>query len=485
MEELNRANTSSKSDPSPNDQKTYRLSPLAVSAAFYQRLLDQYPALACKDRKGLAYRRIAQYVLFNNSFQDEDTDLTILPYTTVAALVGVHPRSHAFCALRWMDDFSRDVFPLNPSDYRYVEEKARTVEPVIADDIAQSLSAESQRIKPAKDCVWLDTGASVSRRNRRERQEEYETGLQSYAASISKDHPAFELASYLQQTSQGALKRVQRRNWPAVIEAVGQMPPSTSKSYCEGLLIALQGHPNMFYAPSEYSPRINAIGVSIHQLPSPIRKIALAGGVEFDLRSAQLAIVARQWGIDPLYYFLKGDRSIWGELANHVQLPVSEYKPMFKRTVYATIFGMSKGNLHADLENKIGKQAADLFFKHPLILALLKARQQSRKWVWQEGYALDAWYHPISLPGKRAKSLEIYSVLSQAVQSYELRLMLAAFKVIQRKPQVYLLSWLHDGIVIEFGNKTKQAGEQQQILRAVKKEAKALCIPTELEINKL
>ena len=435
-----------------------------------------------------------QYVLFS-TFMDEETGRLILPYQTVATLVNVNAHSHGFSASKWLDTFSVEVMPLDVSQYAYAEGQARTITPQIAPDILDALRAERTRDDDGGK-VWFDTGIPVSRRNLKANRDEYEQYLLSLSLDINSCHPAHPLIQYLLRQPQDTLQKVLNQNWPLVKEAVYALPmdsPRQQKTrlWCERVADNLETFRHIYYTDSLKTPRIFAAGANIHQLPRALRRLAFAGETECDLRACQLAVVARLWDIPELQEFLDSGESIWSELLAWVGMPPT-CKPIIKRTVYSIVFCMGRKNLTTQLANGdtqdagIGTDAAQRFFRHPLMNSLLKARGRQQKAVWEADGCKDAWGNWIKASWDVArKKKDVPSVLACSVQSYELRIMMSILPILESEPQVSLLSWLHDGCTIHFGNITKQARQEERMQAAVRREADMLGMATWLEVEHL
>lgn len=489
----------------PDSDRVYRLQPLAVSRSFYERLLELYPSLSDDHPQGRAYRGLLQYILFS-TFRDKKTNRTLVPYTTVASLVGVSPHQRGFSALAWLSAFSRDVLPLNPSTYRYSEGKARVIAPEISPALLEACeqeAAQHQAEGRASERVWFDSGLPVSRRNQRLVAQEYEQYLKRQSLSIRMDHPARELLMYLVEQPQDRLLKVLRENWPAVRAAVTAMPKRTEREWmrrqwCELLLIRLDGFQKLYYASSPKTPRLFTIGANLHQFPRDLRKMALAGAVECDLRASQLAVVARLWDIPSLQAYLKSGVSVWQDLADGIGVPLEDYKPILKASIYSIVFGMSRSEIKWQLahgtafEEGVGQAAAGRFLKLPIIAPLLEARDHMLYKIGRECGGYDAWGRWLytaqetrPVRGRLRQVPDSPSVLSAIVQSYELKIMLSVLPVIKSDRQIYLLSWLHDGVTLLLGNKTKAERYIRRLKSVVQREAEALQVSTWLEVEQL
>lgn len=59
--------------------------------------------------------------------------------------------------------------------------------------------------------------------------------------------------------------------------------------------------------------------------------------------------------------------------------------------------------------------------------------------------------------------------------------MARSLPVLENNRQVYVLSWLHDGLTLYFGDRTKMERQLKTIMRAVDERAESEGIPTKLE----
>jgi len=469
---------------------TYKPLSIAVTNTFRSLVLSTYPALKEHDNAAV-YMRIMQYVLFS-TFVDERTGSIIVPYKTIAALVGMNPHNHRFKALTWLEDFNRDVLLLNTEEYVYSQGWARTITPQIALEIMAAKRLDSTNDEPGE--VWFLDGSLVSRRGLQAQRREYEEYLRSLSVAMTEKHPAYPLMQYLLGQPPDTLKKVLKQNWPAVKDAVKAMPAGTAeeqgtRNWCERVLVNLNMFQGIYYTGSDKTPRIFSVGATVHLLPRGLRKLAFTGQVECDLRACQLAVVARLWDIEPLQTFLKSGANIWDELLSWVGMP-PVFKGIIKRTVYSIVFGMGRRNLlkqlaEGDFQSAgIGKLNAQKFFKHSLIQSLLEARGRQQQVVDSNNGCKDAWGIWLDASHDyetRRKNLP--SVLACVVQSYELRIMLSILPVLKSNPQIYLLSWLHDGVTLHFGNISKRERQLVQLKRAIQVEAESLGMETWLEVE--
>jgi hypothetical protein len=461
--------------------------PRTVSRSFRDAVLDTCPALSGDTERALGYRRIAEYCLFGT--YRYDTAALLASRDTIAALVGVHPKTRGFWTKDWLDAFDAEVFPLDVTDARYWEGKARTMRPDIPAEILTARERELNRDPGAfhQERVDFVAGKKVSWLENRRAIAEYEQELEPHEDEVIPVHPAQELLDLLNWQSIRSLDRVLRANWWELVAQYEQMPQATGReqrrreSALRSLLRIQESH-RMVYVASERTPRIFARGAPINLLPRELRAVALQGNAGLDLKACQLAVLARVCGINSLQDFLDTRRSIWEELLSFLDLDENR-KPILKGSIYALVFGMGRRKLKAQLADGteliegVSTEAARRFFEHPLIHDLLEARGAAFERISEGGGACDAFGRWIPLYPYAA-----HEVLAQQAQSYELKIMLAALPVLQNE-DVTILSWLHDGMTVRTQNRTKEARRIRQIAGAVNAEAARLGISTELEVQ--
>lgn len=518
----------------------FKLPSLTVKPQLRQFLLEKYPALfslehapalkaLLEDSWGLKkiwksdeaavigtapYWRILQYVLYPTIF-DRDNAIPLFSREIVSELVQIPASTRGFTVVKCVQAFNEDMFALNYQEPIYMESKAGTIDPEIDPDIITAMRAAKMR-EGESGGVDFVTGEKISVREQKQRKKKDAEYYEALFASQDKDHPAYALLKHFHEdkSSHNEQKRLLKKNWPLVEAAVDAMPTLTErqkrrKQHSQHLVASLDLEDRIAYKSVKKTPRIYSVGSSIHQFPREIRKIALKGNapngvVELDLRACQLAIVARIWEIDELQEFLKSDKSIWTELLAVTGLP-AEHKPALKTTVYSIVFGMGIKNLRKYLQDGdgpriegIGEEAADKFFRHPLIKALLKARRKQLEWIEEDNGGYDAFdnWRQIQLYAnssqksdsnpKRRHGRNSPSVLAAIVQSYELKIMLELLYVLKAgHPKsgqaIYILSFLHDGLTLKFSKSKKKDAQIRQMQRRVKKIADEMGVNTELE----
>lgn len=463
------------------------LAPFAISPDKRERLLSRFPNLSVHPH-ALGYRRLFQHIVYG-PFQDRllPTGGAVVPFDLVAHCQGVHPKSHGFNALRFLEAFSEDVFPLRIIAHSYIEGRARVVCPEMPADAAELIGRIRQaHISHLNGCLWFDTGEPVSRRSLKARQDEYAAHLQAIEDMVPQDHPARRIVHHVRK-HRPKVARVIRERLDRIREDIAALPDGPAAWHSGRLLGQLEIFPYVYYGVSDRTVRLHALGSNPHQFPRALRKKLFDGLIEADLKAAQLSIVARLWDVESLQALLREGKSVWQVLADYARLPLATYKPQLKRTMYSIVFGMAKVNLIRQLtdgeplqpETALSRRQALRLLRHPVLKELLAARAQQIKRVNWDGGAEDAYgqWHSVGL-GRSARS-----VLAHVVQSHELKLMEPVLDVLDRQPQLYLISWLHDGVSLLPGNRTKAERYCRQLQEGVALRAQELGYLTELEVD--
>lgn len=462
--------------------------PRAVSKRFRERVLSTYPALAAETATGRAYRAMAEYCIFN-VHANRNGEGIILPFRTLAQLVGVSPSRKGFAAHRWIDDFSQEVFDLRPLPYSYVAGEARVIRPEIASDILAERDLElTEALAPDYERVYFVDGRRVSLRKRLEVGRDYVRYLKDLANCSRPEHPARELVEFLNSQPPDCLEKLLKANWPALRRAALEMPQGTlqerrRRDAALRVLLGVMDHRVMLYGTSVKTLRIHALGSNIHLLPRELRRLALRGSIHLDLRACQLAVVAKLWNIPALQEFLATGKSIWKELLACLGLD-DRSKPILKRTVYSALFGMGYKKLRQQLADGIddnggvGREKMQAFFRDPRIDGLMKARRAVQQTIKGTGGVADAFGQWLT-----TSQYSIPSVLAQQVQSYEVKIMLSMLPILKAEKDIRVLSWLHDGLTIRILDPAEKQRKLRRLCDVVEDAASVLGFHTVLEVE--
>lgn len=225
-------------------------------------------------------------------------------------------------------------------------------------------------------------------------------------------------------------------------------------------LQAIVVNPQPQYSAKNRSPRLYSAGDGVLSLPRELRKeyCKRMGWVCLDLKSAQLAIVAKLWKIDSILNLLKTGQSVWEYLESITDAP----KLALKDAVYAVIFGASvqRGVKLAFLKHECPDEMYKAFLQVDIVSDLLNARDDELKKIEDMLYGVDCFGRRIecdSIVGVEVQDKR--SVLAQVVQSFEMKLMLdIADDIAQTSASITL--WVHDGIALRIRNGKGEAFRQ-------------------------
>jgi hypothetical protein len=301
-------------------------------------------------------------------------------------------------------------------------------------------------------------------------------------------HPSIGLLRLLNEQPVDSRQRLIKQNWDAACVELDRLPWGNSKMLSAGVMQHLAAQHVLVYSAVQGSHRIYARGTNLIQLPRKVRCALLRGAWQHDLASAQLAIVARVWHIPELLEFLEAERNIWTALLEYLDL-APRFKPTLKTVLYRLIFGggVFKAK-QAAVSGEGGDPAidwekAERLLEHPLIQALLGARQGVLKRIQVEGGIEDAFgnWHALGEVRGRQIAARCRSLLAMQAQSFEQRIMLSVLPILQaEQASIRPMVWLHDGMVTKTTDASKQERIHRRLDRAVQRSADDLRIPVRL-----
>ncbi|MCS4156281.1 hypothetical protein [Salinibacter ruber] len=238
--------------------------------------------------------------------------------------------------------------------------------------------------------------------------------------------------------------------------------------------------------------RVFTKGYSYCTISKDLRRALQPDWIELDLASAQLAIVAHDWGLSEATKFLKSGGSIWESLYRHMgwedhhlgRIPAKCAKPALKKGLYSIVFGAGKekamrlmGLEYADTVGcpwfMIHKKLTSKIFEHPLIKELLQARKYELDKIKKEEGATDTFGRDIKLDSQTNSR----SILAQLAQSQELKLLLPALKLAENElkrareaggnPRFWIVLWQHDGFSVHVRDQSRRATHVKRFQEAV------------------
>lgn len=463
-----------------------------------------------------------------SSYRD-DMGRVILPRTLVRAAVGKGyygkgKADKAMVAEEWLHLFRDRVEAVEPSSrvvilpHHHPSGLARRLTLDLPLEFARTARRHGELIamsKTKQGQVGLRSGKRFTVKEIDE--EEAMSYLDTLCASIPEEHPAAEFARYLNNQSPAALKKCVKRNWQEMVEWVVGLPDDTKEDNERALrlvshLLTLKDTDLVHrYSHSERSPRLWARGPSPAHLPRELREIAFQDLHKRDLAACQLAIAANLFECRQLHDFLAGGGAFWREMADWCKVDHDDYKPLFKKALYAGEFDAkiltveeilssgayarwhtdpSTGQSHRVVEwqhdrGGLGEEGKDRFLGHPFMVEFFEGREKlNRKIEADEEVLTDAFGYEIprfTKPGKNGPRLAHRTIMAYLMQSYELSLVLAAYEAVKDNRRVQVVCFLHDGLYFEIQDREREGRFLGRIEEGVRAKAKEMGIPTWLE----
>lgn len=437
-----------------------------------------------------AYWRLLEYVLFG-TWVDEATGQLVLSAKQAAYLTGNERKwlSNHFALQPLLDDFSRDVFPVDTEGIIFNHYFEANQAGRIVADVPEWLfsAAKAERRRTGGKRVEFATGEQwTSRKSAKALR-----SIRAEAASLAASAGCMEtqrLLKYLNGVAPNTFARI-RRQLPTAHEVADEVGADVERQH--NLLHAIEQITQPVYKPVENSTRVYTLNESFPRLKREVRDVLTKGWLKADLASAQLAIAATIWQAPAVGGFLISDRRIWDELQEWMKLPRSpKVKSDLKELMYSLLFGMSRKNLSAKARQMFPgrKEPWRRLSQHTVVNAMLEARQRQFATLRSVGFATDAFGRKLELLAEGRSSLgyqkdNASSILAQVAQSWELLLMLPILDLAEshRGTNGFTITmWLHDGVCINVHDARRIEGWKDRISSAVAEQAGELGIPTRL-----
>ncbi len=275
--------------------------------------------------------------------------------------------------------------------------------------------------------------------------------------------------------------------------------------------------PVPIYQTSPKTPRLHAVRRNATGLPSALRQHVTErlGWVELDLAHAQLACNAAAWGVqDVLDTLGQSGYEVWPDLMGHLGAAsglkdsdpplYKALKDVLKPTVHGVSFGMRKWKVKRfglEAEDIDEPQAADtlaaacgksiaeagrLLTDHPIVGAMLEAREEQREIVYAEGGREDVFgtWRPLESKGDWKK------VLARCAQAHEMMLLEpvvddAVAEQAKARPRYRIVLWQHDGFTVspKGGQEAERIAVTRRLCRLVECRAAEMGVPTQLKVD--
>lgn len=500
-EELNTENSVNES-ANASDLRPPRTRCVSISRNLRNHILDRFPAL--KDHNG--HRCFKGLMLFSGHRTEDG--MPIIPAERVAKCYGIDYEGHEsnFVISRILEIYKRDVDPdFEWREHRYVEGKAREVaEWGVGREITAALEREYvTKFEALEDPVNWQTGRKIDSKfisNEGDRLMEKAT---TKAKGMSE-----QTRRWLRYMNSRPARPFREQVDPMLDKAWDialELEKEDARNGARHNLREIAKMPKPYYEPTNNTPRIFAPN-SIASVKREIRKVLSQGWVEYDLSSAQLAIISREWELEGVEKFLRTDRSIWESISEHSGLGM-RFKPLFKKALYSMCYGAGQKNIleiyipeeAEDRNLQYCKEIGERILSHPIFDILKEARNDQIKRVIVDGGAYDCWGRWLDLEERRTPSKNekkdrgdrwaaASSILCQQMQSIEMDLLepalaLAEEELAKSRKAFQIVLQQHDGFSVKFHSASGY--HHKRIVKAVNDKCQRLGYPTELEFERL
>lgn len=439
-----------------------------------------------------AYRRFLAYLLFGKI--DNELGLPVLSYTRIACIefgykegLNVASQKH-YNSTMFLQSFQRDV--MTEDTFMWTGKgpnQARTALVIWPDELDKALQEEIKSFTTV-DKYDLITGNKYTKRDvaayRVELAQQVE---QVIARTITPQQRV--IIDYLHSLNIKFFTALTTStNIGNTFLEVSKIEEPLTLKHQASLLHKIFTDPKPLYQPSinGNTERIFPYNESILGLKKNLRKTLCKGWIEFDLASSQLAIISRLWGVDELRIYLEEGNSIWTDLITYLNLTPSDItKKHLKTALYGICFGMSKKNVGDHIDYHFS--AKELFFKHPVIQCLFKARSKRIAFIINRGSITTVYGKTVYLSGKTKadKMQKVRSMLAEEAQALEAKLLEDVIPLAKTTKDFVVTLWQSDGFSVRFTNKTKQQRWIKRIVDIVKAKADLYKVPTHLEVEVL
>lgn len=440
---------------------------------FRDEILRLYPALDSKRGRW----EFLQYLVFCVHFDEEDDSL-VLSRDELSVWLG---KEKAFggghdSVKRRAEDFSNHVFPISLGDC--VHKPSR--------HIYRSYTVESP-LPPALTLLW-----EAERRSRQLPRVQFVSGSSVHVSDElptveSSCEASVEMAQYMNGLPTNRFATAVARHWEeanSVAAALGDVNSPVGK-HCAATLTRLLTHPKPLYKTVEKSTRIYpAHGAMLPSLKRCVREVICQDWMKCDLRAAQYTINVAIWNLEA--FGCKLTERPYDEIIEDLGLP-HDARAQIKELVFCLFYGMANtGGGKVNLPKKAEAIRIGLWAelkKHRLFSPLLRGREEVKRRIRAKGYATDAWGRIVQLVPDTQRD-NVKSVMAQVSQSYEQRIMFAAYRLAQRSRGSHGISILvntFDGLHVHPHHASDTIYWKRRISSAVSQECKELGIPTSLE----
>ena len=465
-----------------------------VTKEFRAAVLGLYPAL----NKNKAFCRLLGHLLFG-TVRDVDTKLLMIAAPALASMEDQEPGTN-YSGQKFLDAFRAQVFdfPVQEHFWSPVPDQCRcravgafTLPPALEALVKQERRAQKAGIAK-ENRVWLSTGINWLPRHDTAAKKENITMADAGSQQEFVNPNTRLLLAYLNHLPTNRFSSM-LSHIPEAMEAAEGLADAENQM---NILSGIRDNVQPLYGPAAKTTRVYSANESVLRLHRSLRKIMTQDWITADLKSAQLAIIAKVWDVPVLTQFLEQRRSIWNELLDHMGLERNEdNKAVIKRVLYAIVFGAETRRQRSILREhpemlaqfKSGKAAHDHFLTFPLIPAILRARERQFGLIASNQGAFDAFEQFIPLVNKSGNYDNRRSVLACVAQSFELKLLMPVITLAveqqMEKGGFTITTFLHDGFTFEAHRHSDTERWKTRLFDAVDARAQELGILTHLEFE--
>ena len=456
-----------------------------VTRRFREACLRALPGLG----RNVAYWRLLGHVLLDE-FRDDRTGELVVPAKALAEFEGKGEqfRSKNYVAGEFLEAFRRDVVPgFAYRDWRYRDGRARTVTshglPQVVRDAWVEMNAEVAG--GASDLVLLATGLGWTPKARAgEYRSETEAIIRSaHARGASRE--TLDVIEYQNGLASNGFAHVVNERMDEALALAESLPVPESRRHALAYLARIRVRPKPLVHAVENSPRPFWRGMNLLGVKSSVRRVLTQDWVDYDLKNAQLAIVASDWGIEELQAFLATGQSIWPVLIETLGLRAGD-KPALKVAIYSVLFGRPKRRVIETLDAETGVAGVGKrFFKVPVVKLAFSARERRLKKLTSEYGGTTALGKVIPIPYGSGDPVEwvagARSILAQQAQALELQLVHPVYELARTTRAFDVMLYQFDGFTVRYRDRRNCALWHRTILEAVERRARSLGVHTRLE----
>lgn len=460
-----------------------------VSETFRDTVLGIYPKLQADWR----YLAFLDLLVFGGFIEGGHRPEVVVTHQAVLEALGMAPNtsSKAFQSTKFINTFNKQVVggKLRVGPYSYVHGKARTI---MIDQLAHpfrtALQNEFQTFHtvPEPERVHFVSGKRWTKTTPSSLRDVHDAQAAKAPSTLPE---AKRLLDYLNAlpTNVFASTITNPNSMTGAIAIATSLPNPVVRRSQLALLQKIASQPKPFYGASskDKTVRIFSRNASVLQLRNDIKHALISNWSTFDLKSAQLAIVAKDWGINSLATLL-GDpsKSVWTELATPLQgVPFSIAKPAIKTAMYSIAYGGSETGVRSELDRTLSDELPGVpvdvgpFFAQPIVRDLFLTRRAALHVVRKLG-APDCFGRQLTCK----TPAQARSVLAQLSQAQEMQLLLPALDLAEQRPDDFrIMLWEHDGFSVHFRRAAKRNDSTKRaLIKAVNDECRRLGYLTEL-----